>query len=199
MKTDRAKNDLAKSLFPIAYKQAYVISEQSGVPMVDLESEAMYAVAMAIRSGVPEQPGFYRFVKLYVRGYLFNYLRDKARVVRIPRGLSLAYLSEQRQLKINPAYRAMNDKDKAELCGCTVAELRESRTAISLGHSELDFHDGCRDEAAAEDTSMADLVERVIGLGVSQVATQTRQPKDLVQTAFYKALRQVLELRHEQS
>lgn len=198
MLAERARNQLAKSLLPIACKQSRLVAEQSGARYEDLEGEAMKAIALAMRNGCHDRPGFYSFVKSYVKGYLYNWLRDSYRSVRLPRDISLAYLAEQRQLKNNRAeYSKLTDGQKAELCGCSLEDLLDSRSAIALHSKELDGFDGDFSDTVVDFASSdsADLVEQVISLGIRSMASKTKISQDELTESFYAALRQVLEAR----
>jgi hypothetical protein len=191
----RAKNDLARELMPIAYKQSNLLASSSGVAVEDIVGQAMLGIAEAMLKGNAEQPGFYRRNKLYARGYCLNYLRDKSRDVRLPRNLTLAYLAEQKALRENAAYRLLSNAEKAEYLGLSLDVLLEARSAISMYSTSLDFWDGCydKDSVDTELGTASDNVLQVISAGVKVVAASGKISEDAVERQFYESLRMVLD------
>lgn len=191
----RAKNALAMTLMPIAYKQSNRISSSSGVCVEDIRGQAMLGIAEAMSKGNSEQPGFYRLNKLYAIGYCLNYLRDRSRNVRLPRNLTLVYLAEQKALRENPAYRLLTSEKKAEYLEVDVNVLLEARSAITMYSTSLDFWDGCYDKDSTDLELHAASVNvlQVVEAGVKVLAANGKISEASVEHQFYESLRVVLD------
>lgn len=179
----------------IVYKQCRNVASQSGVPYEVLEGIGFEALAKALQKGSPSRPGFMRYVKLYVKGYLLNYLRDGSRPVRLPRALTLAYLKEQKALREDPEFRLLSDEERAEALCIDLDLLLESRTSIAIEAKDLDLHDRASEAVvvSGETQVAADLVQEVIDAGCKAVARLAKSDEATVKSEFYKALHAVLE------
>lgn len=195
---ERERNRLAKELMPIAIRQSMLLSEQSGVSYEDLLGEAHRGIAYVIENG-RQDGAYFRYAKLCIRGFMLNYLRDRARVVKLPRHLTSLYLSEQKKLRESPEYRNLPDKAKADLLGASVDDLLESRSAITLSYSSLEFND--KDCSKEHDASKAhiELVVEVVRLGIDSLARQSKQNRQDVEDKVLAAFRTIYsEQSHEQ-
>lgn len=195
----RQQNQLAKTLLPIAYKQALAVSTKANIDNDDVLGSAMLGLATAISkieraADGSIRPGFYSFAKQYASGFAKNYLRDKSRTVRLPRDLTLAYLAEQKALR-TPGFRELSDRARAEYLGLDLDVLVESRSAIALYDKDIDCYDGYSEQKAVDMTlqSAADQVQLVFDLGIAAAASAAKTDQASVSKQFYESLRIVLE------
>lgn len=134
----RQREKLAAELLPIASKQARLLSEQTRQPFEELFSIGQLAIAEAMRKADINRPGFFRYVKVYICGYMYNFLRDSSRMVRVPRPLTNIYLKERSLKRLMSDYEQLTTEEQAVVLGVAVGKLLESRSAINLFFDSLD-------------------------------------------------------------
>lgn len=189
----RLQNKIATSLMPIAANQARILSASSGIGFDLLHSEAQFGISIAVAKGDVTRPGFWRYAKLCIRGYMLNYLRDKSRAVRTPRDLSILYLADQALVRNNPELRHAGDRVRAELLKVTEEKLIESRQAVNFHSKDLANHDRCDNKVdmTAEDLQeqlLFDLALEVIEAGIQAIASKAKVPKADVAAKFSMAM-----------
>lgn len=186
---NRQRERLAKELLPIAAKQARLLSEQTKQPFEELFSVGCLAIAEVLKKADISRPGFHKYVKVWVSGYLFNYLRDKSRPVRVPRHLTNIYLKERSLAKKLPNYHNYSEVEQAQLIGISPELLRESRQAINLFTDSTDaegfdnlatFNDVEEESEGAALTPAQEILARVLYIGSKTVADELCLPLDSV-------------------
>lgn len=185
---NRQRERLAKELLPIAAKQARLLSEQTKQPFEELFSVGCLAIAEVLKKADISRPGFHKYVKVWVSGYLFNYLRDKSRPVRVPRHLTNIYLKERSLAKKLPNYHNYSEVEQAQLIGISPELLRESRQAINLftdstdaeGFDNLAISEPFDPEQPGPLSPAQEILARVLYIGVKTVADELCLPVDSV-------------------
>lgn len=189
----RLQNKISESLIPIAANQARILSASSGIGYDLLFAEAQFGISIALTRGDVTRPGFWRYAKLCIRGYMLNYLRDKSRAVRTPRDLSVLYLAEQALIRHNPELEHASDTVRAELLNVTADKLAEARQAVNFYSNYLDNHDRCDNRVDLSDEDyeeqlLFDLALEVINAGLQAVASKAKVSKQDVKIKFSKAM-----------
>lgn len=83
------------SVHTMIRQQTYLLSQKLRIPQDEIQSVAWMAVGIAANRFVQKGNKTFRaYARTFVRFYCFNYARDGARLVRIPRNVSLFHLSE---------------------------------------------------------------------------------------------------------
>lgn len=193
----RQENKLAQKLFPIAANQAKLIAAKSGIAYDLLYAEGLYAIAKIVKTADPERIGFWRYSKMCVSGYMYNFVRDKSRAVRTPRPMSVLYLAEQAAIKANPDLRHAPVSERARLLGVTESDLNEARAAVNFYTDTMDYHDASYDagsktsEEVAEE-ELADLALEVIDAGIRFVAAKSKVGTETVANKFRLAIEKLI-------
>jgi DNA-directed RNA polymerase specialized sigma subunit len=178
---------------PIAANQARILSSSSGIGYDLLFAEAQLGISVAVARGEITRPGFWRYAKFCIRGYMLNYLRDHSRTVRTPRDLSVLYLAEQALIKRRPELRHAGDQARAELLNVTTEKLNEARMAVNFYSSDVANYDRCDNSLTLSDEEhseqmLYDLAYEVISSGLQVVSSKAKVSKSEVSDRFNKAM-----------
>lgn len=190
---NRRKDDLVRSAQHLAHIYAGVMASKSRVPKDDLLFEAMAALGEAAVKFKPEiNENFRAYAQICIRGKLCNYLRDKHRMVRLPRPISVQYMAYHKLQKEQPG---LSQEQYAEALGLSAPELQNTIDNATLHHVELDpsTHLEPESEQPTETSEYADLVTRVVHEGCKVVSEQAGESYDYVYKVFFKALRTLLD------
>lgn len=117
---------------------ARIFSNLTGLPYSEIYSEASYSVCRIYENwDASRGANLSTYVNRCLKLILFNYLRDKSRLVKLPRDISATYL------KINRARKANPDATLEEISfstGVPLDKLEEALVATQVVHS-LDIED----------------------------------------------------------
>lgn len=146
--TIREQNKLIESHVQLARSRASAFRASSMMPYDDLLGEAYLSLVKAARRFDPTRGvTFGAYAKQVINGYLFNYLRDRARSVRVPRKYTAVYLQIKKAEKHGKS--PLSSEVLAEQLGLPLELIEETREAMSsnccimneqtVGAIELDY------------------------------------------------------------
>lgn len=108
------------------------ISSYSGLGFEELRDAAREYLIKIHDSWNPEKANFSTWVNRCLNFYMLNYLRDRSRLIRIPRSYSDLYLKIRKLQKKHPN---VTDTRVAELLGVTVKKVHNVLEAFSMKFS----------------------------------------------------------------
>ena len=196
----RSGNKQAADLQKILRCQARILSAKSQVPFDFLVEEGTMGLVKSVLGNDGRKFGHWKYAKLTIIGYLLNSIRDKYRLVRIPRKLTLIYLAEQKAIRRQPGYLEQSDANKAAAIGASLEDLLESRQAVCLFSSELNHKqadmrehiDTNDNEAAAKNQLECDIALQVLQLGSRALARKLGMAPDAVMAIATNRISQLL-------
>ena len=196
----RSGNKQATDLQKILRCQARILSAKSQVPFEFLVEEGTMGLVKSVLGNDGRKFGHWKYAKLTIIGYLLNSIRDKYRLVRIPRNLTLIYLAEQKAIRRQPGYLELSDANKAAAIGASLEDLMESRQAVCLFSSELSHKqsddrvhiDTNDNEAAARNQLESDIALQVLQLGSRALARKLGMAPDAVLAIATNRISQLL-------
>lgn len=135
MTTPLTPDQLARIGLPLVQKLAKLYSYKIKVSEDELFSFLLEKLAIIIQKfDSTKSNNFSAYVTRCCQCYSYNYLRDSARIIKIPRDYSVKYLQRNKLLKQTPG---LNSLEVATELGLTRAELDEAVTAIGTSIVEL--------------------------------------------------------------
>lgn len=96
-------NALALQHCDIAQTVAGNISRRTGHPKEDLEQIAMLGIIQAARRYSPERGSFRPYARTYANGEVYDYLRDKGFLIKVPASWRELYARGQKLLRLGTA------------------------------------------------------------------------------------------------
>lgn len=128
-------DQLARIGLPLVQKLAKLYSYKIKVSEDELFSFLLEKLAFIIQKfDSTKSSNFSAYVTRCCQCYSYNYLRDNARIIKIPRDYSVKYLQRNKLLKQTPG---LNPQQIASELGITRSELDEAVTAIGTSIVEL--------------------------------------------------------------
>ncbi len=115
-----------------AKKAAKYLAKRTKLNEDDLYSEACLALVHAYERWDSSRANYSTCVNNTIYGYLYNYLRDKTWLIKIPRKLNNAYLTINKQRRVNPD---LTLEQISEISGVELNVLYDAELAYATPYS----------------------------------------------------------------
>lgn len=116
-----------------AEQVARKISSFTGLPIDELRDAAREYIVKIYESWEPNKgANFSTWVNRCLHYHMLNYLRDRSRLIRIPRSYSDLYLRIRKQIRLNPD---LKPKDLAEILDAPIDKVQATLNAYSMKFS----------------------------------------------------------------
>jgi RNA polymerase sigma factor (sigma-70 family) len=140
----RLRNKLVEKNVNLAYKIAHQVHRQSRHDFEELKQEALLSLIKVVESYNPNIASFSTYAMVRIKGRLYNFLRDKSTLIRIPRKMlekQRKWVRTKKQLT-EKLKRLPTSQEVAELSGISAEDyLRAEKTIQELrGIGELQGH-----------------------------------------------------------
>jgi DNA-directed RNA polymerase specialized sigma subunit len=113
------------------------ISSYSGIEFEELRDAAREYLIKIYDSWDASKANFSTWVNRCLNFYMLNYLRDKSRLIKIPRSYSDLYLKLR---KVQKAHPDITEQEAAEILGVTPKKIRSVLEAFSMKFSGTAEH-----------------------------------------------------------
>lgn len=116
-----------------AEQVARKISSFTGLPIDELRDAAREYIVKIYESWEPNKgANFSTWVNRCLHYHMLNYLRDRSRLIRIPRSYSDLYLRIRKQIRLNPD---LKPKDLAKILDAPIDKVQATLSAYSMKFS----------------------------------------------------------------
>ena len=132
----REQNKLVEQHLNLAKSRATYFKSVSGLPFEDLYSEACLSLVKLVRRYDPTRGvTFGAYAKVGINGYLYNYIRDKSRSIKVPRQYISIFLKMNRLER--ELGKTLTINELVTLTGISEELILKTKEAMASSHSQI--------------------------------------------------------------
>lgn len=203
------RNKLVEKNIKLAYKIAHQVYAQTLFNLEELQQEALLTLIKAIENYDPEIGSFSTYAVIKIKGSLYNFLRDKSNIIRIPRPSYdlLRKWNKAKEQLLKELKRLPTTEEVAQFSGiaskdylCAEKIVNECRAIACLTPTTIDSppinqnFEGFMKKIFGDYSKLSLSQQKIITLFIFQnrstkdISKLTQQPKKEIETILMEAI-----------